>query len=126
MHHSTSKLAAVAFACLLVAGAVAAASGPNQTVPRFVKFAGVVPGGPGGADLTFALYAEQASDAPLWTETQHVTVDESGRYAVHLAQAGPRVCPRGCSRAARRGGSASESRVRRSNRGCCSSVCHTP
>ncbi len=34
--------------------------------------------------ITFALYAEPEGGAPLWVETQNVTLDEQGRYTVLL------------------------------------------
>ncbi|MBI3933670.1 MAG: hypothetical protein HY316_03200, partial [Acidobacteria bacterium] len=60
-----------------------------RTVPREVRFSGVLQDAAGNAltgvqGVTFALYAEQAGGAPLWLETQNVTADEQGRYAVLL------------------------------------------
>jgi len=58
-------------------------------VPRLVKFSGVVRnslGEPrtGVVGILFALYEEQEGGAPLWLETQNVTLDEQGRYTVVL------------------------------------------
>src|SRR3990170_1317726 len=60
-----------------------------RPLPREVWFHGVLQdaaGAPisGVQGVTFALYAEQAGGAPLWLETQNVTADEQGRYAVLL------------------------------------------
>lgn len=62
----------------------ATAEGTN--VPRLVQFSGVLKniGGRQAAGLTFALYKDQQGGAPVWMETQNVTLDESGRYTVQL------------------------------------------
>jgi hypothetical protein len=84
MHRTAARVVVFALACLSVATAVGAARQADQPVPRLVKFTGVVAGVQGTVGVTFAFYAEQASETPLWTETQRVIVDETGRYAVHL------------------------------------------
>jgi hypothetical protein len=93
MHRTTARVAAFALLCLFVAIAAGAASQSGPPVPRLVKFTGVVTGSPGPVDLTFALYADQASDTPLWTETQRVTIDDTGRYAVYLGASRPEGLP---------------------------------
>ncbi|MEO6119469.1 MAG: hypothetical protein ABIP12_02175, partial [Terriglobales bacterium] len=65
---------------------------PGKSVPRLVKFSGTLrdaAGQPlsGPQTVTFALYAEQDSAAPLWLETQTVAADDSGRYTVTLGAA---------------------------------------
>ncbi len=62
----------------------AAAEGTN--IPRLVQFSGVLKniGGRQAAGLTFALYKDQQGGAPVWMETQNVTLDENGRYTVQL------------------------------------------
>ena len=60
-----------------------------EGVPRLVKFAGTLKdakGTPrmGVVGLTFAIHAKQEGGAPLWLETQNVTLDEQGRYSVLL------------------------------------------
>src|SRR3989304_5016943 len=60
---------------------------PPGTVPREVRFSGVLQDAAGATvtgvqGVTFALYAEQTGGAPLWLETQNLTADEQGRYAV--------------------------------------------
>src|SRR3989304_3088270 len=62
---------------------------PPGTVPREVRFSGVLQDAAGATvtgvqGVTFALYAEQAGGAPLWRETQNVSADAEGRYAVLL------------------------------------------
>ena len=59
------------------------------SVPRLVKFSGVVEdtaGNPrsGVTGITFALYKDQSGGAALWLETQNVTLDAQGRYTVLL------------------------------------------
>ena len=58
-------------------------------VPPMVNFTGVVldsNGEPrsGLLAITFSLYAESQGGAPLWMETQNVTVDRTGHYSVML------------------------------------------
>jgi hypothetical protein len=82
----------------LVGMLVVTASVSAQTPPPLVRFAGVVPASagavPGGpATLTFALYPEQQGGTPLWTETQTVTLDAEGRYAVVLGATQPAGLP---------------------------------
>jgi hypothetical protein len=92
MHRIIAGLAVIALSCLATLGAVAAPQ-VDQTVPRLVKFSGVVAGVHGTVGVTFSFYADQASEAPLWTETQRVTVDETGRYAVYLGASRPEGLP---------------------------------
>lgn len=56
------------------------------TVPRLIQFGGAVKEAAGRpvAGLTFALYKEQEGGAPVWMETQNVSLDESGRYTALL------------------------------------------
>ncbi|HEX7484731.1 MAG TPA: hypothetical protein VF332_01150 [Vicinamibacterales bacterium] len=93
MYRTTARLATFVLACLSVAGAATAEAQADQAVPRLVKFTGVVAGTAGPVDFTFAFYADQMSETPLWTETQHVTVDETGRYAVYLGASRPEGLP---------------------------------
>jgi trimeric autotransporter adhesin len=65
-------------------GAAAAIS-----VPRLVKFSGIVQDNAGNprsgiTGITFALYKDQSGGAALWLETQNVTLDAQGRYTVLL------------------------------------------
>ncbi len=82
----------------LVGMLVITASVSAQTPPPLVRFAGVVPASagavPGGpATLTFAVYPDQQGGTPLWTETQTVTLDAEGRYAVVLGSTQPTGLP---------------------------------
>jgi hypothetical protein len=84
MHRTTARVVAFAFAWVSVVTGVGVASQADQPVPRLVKFTGVVAGVQGTVGVTFAFYADQASETPLWSETQQVAVDTTGRYAVYL------------------------------------------
>jgi hypothetical protein len=92
MHRTTVGLAVITLACLATLGA-AAEPQTDQTVPRLVRFSGAVAGVQGTVSVTFAFYAEQASETPLWTERQRVTLDETGRYAVYLGASRPEGLP---------------------------------
>jgi hypothetical protein len=74
---------------------------PTKTesdLPRLVRFGGTVKdldGSPpaGVVGMTFALYSEQAGGAPLWLETQNVSVDSNGHYTVLLGSTKPEGLP---------------------------------
>ena len=61
----------------------------HSTVPLVVKFSGNIPqprsaslSGPLG--VTFAIYSDESSSAPLWLETQSILTDDKGRFTVLL------------------------------------------
>jgi hypothetical protein len=61
----------------------------NAAIPHLIRFGGVlkdIDGKPaqGTVRVTFAFYKEEQGGQPLWTETQKVTFDASGRYSVML------------------------------------------
>lgn len=67
----------------------AALTAANTVVPPLVKFSGVladINNKPltGTVGVTFSLYKESQSGAPLWMETQNVTLDKAGHYTVSL------------------------------------------
>jgi hypothetical protein len=69
-----------------------------SALPRLVRFGGIVKdlnGKPitGVVGITFALYSEQSGGAPLWIETQNVTADGNGHYAVLLGATKPDRLP---------------------------------
>jgi hypothetical protein len=69
-----------------------------SALPRLVRFGGIVKdvnGNPltGVIGITFALYSEQTSAAPLWLETQNVTADSTGHYIVLLGSTKPEGLP---------------------------------
>ena len=62
---------------------------PSLPVPRLIKFNGSATdsaGQPRGGvvGITFAVYAAQDGGAPLWMETQNVSLDSQGNYSVLL------------------------------------------
>jgi len=64
----------------------------ETVVPRLVQFSGTITdasGKPatGAVAITFSLYTLQEGGAPLWSETQTLTLDSQGRYAVFLGAA---------------------------------------
>ncbi len=64
-------------------------SSANAVVPPLVRFSGVLNDGNGKAltgtvSVTFGLYEEQEGGSPLWLETQKVSADKTGSYAVLL------------------------------------------
>jgi trimeric autotransporter adhesin len=61
----------------------------NVTVPRLIRFSGVLKDSSGKpvqgiAGVTFALYKDQEGGGALWLETQNVSLDAAGRYSVLL------------------------------------------
>jgi trimeric autotransporter adhesin len=65
------------------------ATSSSAVVPRLVNYAGHVATAPGRAvagidGMTFSIYREQEGGAPLWMETQTVTVDAKGNYTAQL------------------------------------------
>ena len=58
------------------------------SVPHVVQYAGAVTNATGQpVTVKFALYAAQTGGEPVWAETQSVTPDSKGRYAVLLGSA---------------------------------------
>jgi len=78
--------------CLLVLSAAALPQSAVSAIPPMIKFSGVVKDAQGKprtgiVGVTFALYKDEQGGAPLWLETQNVTVDAQGRYSVYLGAA---------------------------------------
>jgi len=70
----------------------------GTTVPRLVRFSGVVTetsGKPAGGPVsaTFSLYELQEGGSPLWAETQNIQLDDQGRYTVLLGATLPEGLP---------------------------------
>ena len=89
---------------LLVIAAISSFSAGQQTatqsaaVPRLVNFSGKAADSlgrsiPGSAGVTFAIYREQIDGAPLWIETQTVTLDTKGNYTAQLGATKPAGLP---------------------------------
>ncbi len=69
-----------------------------SALPRLVRFGGTVKdlnsnALTGVVGITFALYSEQTGGSPLWLETQNVTADNNGHYAVLLGSTKPEGLP---------------------------------
>lgn len=83
--------------------AAAANTSPSMgSVPRLIKFSGVLSPGAGRDEMgkatspvsaTFALYELQEGGSPLWSESQQVQTDAQGRYTVLLGAASPEGLP---------------------------------
>jgi len=70
----------------------------DRIVPSIVKLAGILSaadGKPlsGTQGVTFLLYKEETSGAPLWMETQNVQADKNGHYSVMLGAANAQGLP---------------------------------
>ena len=82
-------------------GAAASTSSPSaqdSVVPRLIQFSGVVKESTGklvtgSTTLTFSLYQFPEGGTPLWSETQKVTLDNQGHYAVLLGAESPTGLP---------------------------------
>jgi hypothetical protein len=58
-----------------------------SVVPHLIKYSATLPSAPStatAAEVKFALYAAPAGGEALWSETQQVALDSSGRYSVLL------------------------------------------
>jgi len=69
-----------------------------STAPPFIRFGGAIKdsvGNPvvGQVNVTFSLYSDQVGGEPLWQETQVLTLDGDGRYAVFLGSTQPNGLP---------------------------------
>jgi hypothetical protein len=74
---------------LLVLGSATISTAQTPSTTRLIPYAGTAVDGAGSAltgtvALTFELYEEQDGGAPLWSETQQVQADASGRYVAYL------------------------------------------
>jgi hypothetical protein len=73
--------------------APALAASALTAVPPLVPYSGQVEGRTGEATATFLIYKEQAGGEPLFTESQIVSFDPSGRYKIQLGAANPNGLP---------------------------------
>ncbi|MGA3214016.1 MAG: hypothetical protein ABSD20_22145 [Terriglobales bacterium] len=62
----------------------AAATSTTVAVPTLVHYSSALPMTNATVGVTFALYKDQTGGAPLWLETQNVSLDGNGRYTVNL------------------------------------------
>jgi hypothetical protein len=83
-------------------GAIQEASGHvavgQREFPFLIKFGSRLQDATGKAlvgvnGITFALYAEEDSDTPIWSETQNAVLDVQGRFTVLLGSASPNGIP---------------------------------
>jgi hypothetical protein len=80
------------------AGAQAQSASKSSVVPQLVSFSGKATDVEGKvfsgvAGVTFAIYKDQYEGAPLWIETQSVSVDSKGNYSVQLGATKPEGLP---------------------------------
>ncbi|HTZ97351.1 MAG TPA: hypothetical protein VMB18_13185 [Terriglobales bacterium] len=71
----------------LVPAVSAVAQSQAASIPRLIKFGGVVKdatGNPQTIGITFSLFKDEQGGSPLWLETQNVQVDSQGHYSVYL------------------------------------------
>ena len=86
------------FLAALLAHAQQANAAGQITVPRLIRYSGVVqnPDGTprtGTVGLTLSLYQDQQGGTPLWQEVQNVQLDVGGHYSVLLGSASPDGLP---------------------------------
>jgi trimeric autotransporter adhesin len=87
-------MAVLALCCLTLPAlaqspSVNPAPAAGSLVPSLIRFSGAITdmqGKPlaGMAGVTFAIYQNQTGGAPLWLETQNVSLDANGRYTIFL------------------------------------------
>jgi hypothetical protein len=83
-----------AMAALAIASSLAV-SQIATIVPTMVKFSGTVAGAPSRVvGIPFAFYKDQQGGAPLWMETQSVSLDGSGRCNAQLGATLPAGLPK--------------------------------
>ena len=85
---------------VLLSSAPVSAQEPRTSVsvPRLIRVSGTLTPADGRTlaqveTVTLRLYAQETGDAVLWEETQHVTPDAGGRYAVLLGSTRPDGIP---------------------------------
>ncbi len=89
MRRATSSFALVVFALVLFSAA-SAQQASVTTVPNLIRYGGALrdaqgaPFSSSAVGVTFAIYNQQDGGAPVWMETQTVTLDAGGNYGVLL------------------------------------------
>ncbi len=86
----TTSISVVLFTLLLIS--FGSAQQPASTaVPNLIRYSGTLKDAQGTASLssttagvTFSIYKQQDGGAPVWMETQNVTIDAAGNYSVLL------------------------------------------
>ncbi|MCU1310410.1 MAG: hypothetical protein JWO20_1535, partial [Candidatus Angelobacter sp.] len=74
---------------VMAPGQSSTSASAQGAVPRLVRFGGILHDPEGNArtgvvSVMFSIYPDQVGSAPLWSETQNVTLDSQGRYTVLL------------------------------------------
>ena len=101
MRHVLLRIPLVAFALVAVPSLHAQSPSTSSTapaVPRVVRLTGTfvpangLPSSP-VETVTLSIYADETGGAPLWQETQYVTLDGAGRYSVLLGATQPEGLP---------------------------------
>ncbi len=97
-HSLPALLGMLLLSSLLVAQQAAISTSSVAVVPRLVNFSGKAVDAQGKAvagvaGVTFAIYGEQNSGAPLWMETQNVQADSKGSYTAQLGLTKPSGLP---------------------------------
>ena len=92
MRHLFAVAACVVALLASSVAVIAQAQDQSASIPRLITVTGIyrpADGTPPGAveTVTLSVYAEQQGGAPLFQETQQVTLDERGRYSVVLGAA---------------------------------------
>ncbi|ABF43198.1 hypothetical protein Acid345_4198 [Candidatus Koribacter versatilis Ellin345] len=78
-------IAALCFAAGAQTSPVPSTTTTSQTaVPRLIRFSGQINVPTGTVAITFTLHKQQQDNVTLWTETQNIKLDASGRYSVLL------------------------------------------
>ena len=89
MRRVTLSFALVVFALVLVSAGISQQASVT-TVPNLVRYEGTLrdaqsaPLSSSAVGVTFAIYRQQDGGAPVWMETQSVTLDAGGNYGVLL------------------------------------------
>jgi hypothetical protein len=76
----------------LMSAQVGSGEAGASTIPTIIKFNGTIRDPEGNAisgsqTVTFCFYAARNGGAPVWSETQSLTLDAQGRYSVYLGSA---------------------------------------
>jgi hypothetical protein len=103
MKRHISSVVMILLALILSAAAQTATSDSPTSpafaqVPPVIQFANVANDEsgtplPGPAEITFSVYNNAQGGKPLWSETQNVTLDNSGHYSVYLGITKPNGVP---------------------------------
>ena len=80
-----------ALAIVLLTATASAQSAASASVPNLIRYSGTLKDAPGAAlastapvGVTFAIYNQEDGGAPVWQETQNVTLSANGQYSVIL------------------------------------------